>query len=79
MSKQSFIDSRLLEAEAWSTHALVMALARRTWKNDPETFSRVQAAFPEICAELRQRYYSPGGVLPGDTSSKIPNRLRSGI
>lgn len=35
-------------------------------KADTENSAKLRAAWPELCAEMQYRYWSGGGLLPGE-------------
>jgi hypothetical protein len=45
--------------------ALVMAALR---KADSTNYARLARAFPEVEAELRERFHAPGGVTPAEAA-----------
>lgn len=47
--------------------AIIMAALRKADRENFDNFDKLEEAFPEITRELRQRYHSPGGLLPGET------------
>jgi hypothetical protein len=63
MSHHSYTVSRALAAEDYPFSALIMAAMR---KADSDNTVLLNAAFPEIAAELKYRYWSGGGLLPGE-------------
>lgn len=64
MSHHDYTVSRNLANDCDASFAsLVMAAMR---KADTLNLSRLQEGFPEIWAELQERYNSPGGWLPDE-------------
>lgn len=63
MSRYDYEASKRIAAADWPFYALVMAAMRQA---DTENLAKLRAAWPEVWAELEQRYHAPGGVLPGD-------------
>ena len=46
-----------------SFYALIMAAYRQA---DPINSAKLRAAWPDLCAEMQYRYWSGGGLLPGE-------------
>ena len=65
MSHYDYAVSRQIDADDYPFAALIMAALR---KADSTNAAKIQAAWPDIAAELQARYNAPGGVLPGDRS-----------
>ena len=63
MSHHDYITSRTLAFEDHSFAALIMAAMR---KADTVNTAILEQAFPEIHTELKRRYWSGGGFLPGE-------------
>lgn len=62
MSLYDYRASRTIDADA-PFYALIMAAMRRA---DTANLALLQAAWPEVWAELDARYNAAGGALPGD-------------
>jgi len=63
MSHHDYTVSRQIEAENYPFYALIMAAMR---KADSENAGKFQRAWPEVSAELNYRYWSTGGLMPGE-------------
>lgn len=63
MSLYDYRYSRQIAADDPPFYALIMAALRGA---DSENQRKLEAAWPETCAELRARYNAPGGLLPGE-------------
>lgn len=63
MSLFDYEQSRKVSALDPTFSALVMALLR---KADTDNAARIAALWPHLYAELRERYDSPGGLLPDE-------------
>jgi hypothetical protein len=63
MSLHHFQVSQKIEAENYPFYALIMAAIR---KADSDNLAKLDAAWPEVRAELTYRYWSAGGLLPGE-------------
>jgi hypothetical protein len=63
MSLHSYQVSRALSRVDRPFSAYIMAAMR---KADPDNLAKLQAAFPEIWAELDARYNAPLGFLDGE-------------
>lgn len=63
MSLFDYEAGRAIEAEGYPFYAIVQAAMRQA---DTDNLMRLQAAFPEVHAELLARYNAPGGVLEGE-------------
>ena len=59
MSIIEYRESQFLECEG-SFNGLLMEAMR---KADTDNLEKLKAAFPEVWAELQQRYNAPGGAL----------------
>ena len=60
MSLHSYLCSQALSTRDIPFSALIMAALR---KADTSNAARLDAAFPDICDEMRARYNAPGGIL----------------
>lgn len=63
MSLFDYQKARQILADEPPFDALIMAAALR---GDPENRAALQQAFPDLCAEARRRFNTPGGRLPED-------------
>jgi len=63
MSRYSYEMSRQILADDPPFYALIMAAMR---KADTPNLARLQAAFPEVWAELDERYWTPGGLVAAE-------------
>jgi len=61
MSLFDYRESRRIEAEMYPFYSLIMAAMRQA---DDVNIEKLRSVFPEIWAELRDRYMAPGGLLP---------------
>jgi hypothetical protein len=63
MTHHDYQVSKTIEAENYPFRALIMAAMR---KADSTNARKLQAAWPEVSAELHYRYWSAGGFMPGE-------------
>lgn len=63
MSYFDYLKGQELVGQDVPFYALIQAAMRRA---DTDNLARLEAAFPEVLAELRARYDAPGGLLPGE-------------
>jgi hypothetical protein len=63
MSLYDYEQGREIESQGHPFYALVQAAMRQA---DSDNILRLQAAFPEVHAELTARYNAPGGLLEGE-------------
>lgn len=63
MSYVDYIAGRAIADKEYPFYAIIMAAMRRA---DTENLQKLQEAFPGTFKELRTRYNSPGGYLPGE-------------
>jgi len=63
MSLHEFIHSQVLAERDVPFHALIMAAMR---KADTGNIEKLKSCWPETWDELEKRYWSPGGLLPGE-------------
>ena len=63
MSLHAYRQSRWIGETNPDFSALVMAAYS---KADPKNSAKLRAAWPEICAEYTYRYWSSGGLMPGE-------------
>jgi len=63
MSHHDYLVSQQIEAANHPFHALIMAAMR---KADGDNAAKLQVAFPEVVKELHYRYWSAGGLMPGE-------------
>lgn len=63
MSHYDYVCSARITADDPPFYALVMAAMRTA---DSGNLERLRGAFPDVWAELDQRYHAPGGYLEGD-------------
>lgn len=63
MSLYDYHLSQVISEHDHPVDALLMAAMR---KSDSYNLARFEAAFPELLAEMKQRYNAPGGVIPED-------------
>jgi hypothetical protein len=64
MSLYDYRTSLELSQKDYPFYALIMTAMRQADTNNVELLKQ---AFPQVWAELRRRYYAPGGVLPEDS------------
>lgn len=65
MSLYDYESGQRIEAEGYPFYALVQAAMRQA---DSDNILRLQAAFPEVHAELTERYNAPGGLLASEVT-----------
>ena len=63
MSLYEYRESQALERQDASFYGLIMGAMRRA---DDANIVKLRTCWPEVWAELRQRYDAPGGLLPGE-------------
>jgi len=63
MARNDYLISQQIEAANHPFYALIMAAMR---KADSGNAAKLQVAFPEVVKELNYRYWSAGGLLPGE-------------
>jgi hypothetical protein len=63
MTHHDYQVSKTIEAANHPFYALIMAAMR---KADDNNLSLLKGAWPETHAELNYRYWSAGGLLPGE-------------
>jgi hypothetical protein len=63
MSLHSYEVSLELAKDDPPFSALIMAAMR---KADTQNIARLRLAFPEICSELDERYWTPGGLIASE-------------
>lgn len=61
MSHYDYVKSREIEGLDFSFASIIMAAAR---KADDNNLMKLRSVFPTIVEELKERYNSPGGLLP---------------
>lgn len=66
MSYKDYVDGRDIAAK-YSFEALIMGFMRIA---DDDNRTYLMAKYPQIWAELKARYNSPGGLLPGEKIKK---------
>lgn len=71
MSQFDYAVSRDIEAKDYPFYALIMAAMR---KADSVNSAKLRRVFPDVWAELQERYNAPGGLLSGE----VAYRCRSG-
>ncbi len=64
MSYHDYRESQRIELKGYSFYAIVMAAMRQA---DTANTELLVEAFPQVHAELSQRYNAPGGLLEGET------------
>lgn len=69
MSRFDYEVSKKIAAEDYPFYSLIMAAMRQA---DTHNMRLLTAAFPAVAEELRERYNSPGGFLPGDNRPAEP-------
>ncbi len=67
MSYHDYRESQRIALEGYSFYAIVMAAMRQA---DTANTELLMGAFPQVYAELLQRYQAPGGLLEGETVSE---------
>ena len=60
MSLHEYNVSKEIAAKGYPFYAIIMAALRHA---DSANFARLEEAFPEVHAELQERYNAPGGLL----------------
>lgn len=60
MSLHAYLESRSISATDPDFSALIFAAYR---KADTFNAAKLQAAWPDLCAEMQRRYDAPGGAL----------------
>lgn len=63
MSLFDYEQSKVINREDYSFYALIMAAMRQA---DSDNIVKLMDAFPDVWSELRNRYNTPWGILPGD-------------
>ena len=63
MSLHEYQESAKVELAGHPFYAIIMTAMRQA---DSQNIERLRQAFPDTWEELRARYDSPGGVLPGE-------------
>ena len=63
MSRNNYLVSQQIERADYPFYALIMAAMR---KADSANAAKLQGAWPDISAELQYRYWSAGGLMPGE-------------
>jgi hypothetical protein len=63
LSLHAYQQSRVLEMEDFPFSTLIATAYR---KADGENKKLLESVFPDICKELHYRYWSGGGLLPGE-------------
>ena len=63
MTLHAYLRARQISAADPTFAALIMAAAA---KADDANWAKLQAAWPELVAEGRYRYWSGGGLMPGE-------------
>jgi hypothetical protein len=71
MSLYDFNVSRQIWAEDPPFYALIMAAMR---KADPDNLEKLKAVFPETWAELKERYWAPGGLTAAEVARNADKR-----
>jgi hypothetical protein len=61
VSLHAYRESLRIDADSFS--ALIMAAYR---KADTANEAKLRAAWPELCVEMQYRYWSAGGLMPGE-------------
>lgn len=64
MSYHEYAIGREIAGQDFPFYALIQAAMR---KADTENLDRLRQAFPEVWAELRERYYARGGRIAADS------------
>ena len=65
MSLHAYRESQEIEGERRPFYALIMAAMRQA---DDKNTAKLRACWPEVYAELKARYWAPGGLLPGEAA-----------
>lgn len=63
MSRHDYLVSQQIEIASYPFYALIMAAMR---KADGDNLSKLKSMWPEVHHELHYRYWSAGGLLPGE-------------
>lgn len=67
MSRRDYEEAKVIRFEDHSIYALLMAAMM---KADSYNSVKLQEAYPALWDELQERYYAPGGYLPGEREEK---------
>lgn len=63
MSRHDYEESKQIHAAGHSFYGLLMAAMRNA---DTFNLAKLREAFPDVAAELQDRYDAPGGVLESE-------------
>ena len=63
MSLYDYQASKVISLWGHPYYAIIMAAMRGA---DTDNAAKLRAAWPDVWAELQERYNAPGGVLPSD-------------
>ena len=74
MSLHSYLASHQITALDPPFSALIFAAIR---KADESNTAKLRAAWPDLCAEMQQRYDAPGGAITDDELTWLLNRRAS--
>jgi hypothetical protein len=69
MSLIDYKEGLVIASKGYSFYGLLQALIRQA---DSRNLEKLEGAFPLYVKELRDRYNTPGGILPGD---ETPRRI----
>ncbi len=72
MSYYDYKASQKIDVEQYPFYALIMAAMRRA---DSDNIVLLRSAFPEVWAELEERYHAPGGLLKAEREGGDSNGL----
>jgi hypothetical protein len=62
-----------ISVQGYSFDSLVFAALRQA---DTVNAAKIRAAWPELSAEMQERYSAPGGLLPGEPGHDAVMRAR---
>ena len=68
MSLHEYQLGRVIAAEDFPFYALIHAALRQA---DTANAAKIEAAWPELAAEARERYNAPGAMLPTDSAHEV--------
>lgn len=66
MSYYDYVQGREISMEHHPFYALIQAAMRQA---DTNNLEKLQAAWPEVYADLENRYHAPNGLLDGEEAA----------
>ena len=72
MSYHEYVIGREVAAKDYPFYALIMAAMR---KADDINTEKLKGMWPEVYAELQERYNAPGGLIGGEESRSQAKRM----